>query len=106
MSAGTALIVFGLVVALAGVALAALSYRPRSEDAVLAPDEMVLATGFEQVSQAFHRVDKGVRTGVAVAVVGLLVAGAGAYLGSDARALGADVGGSGTSDHNRVGGTW
>jgi hypothetical protein len=41
-----------------------------------------------------------------VAVVGLLVAGIGAYLGSDARALGTDVGGSGTSNHSRIGGTW
>jgi hypothetical protein len=39
-------------------------------------------------------------------VVGLLVAGVGAWLGSDARAMGADVGGSGTGDHARVGGTW
>jgi hypothetical protein len=106
MSAGTALMVIGLVVALVGVGLAAASYRPPSADAVFAPDEMVVATGFEQLSQVFHRIDKGVRSGVAVAVVGLLVAGVGAYLGSDARALGADVGGTGTGDHNRIGGSW
>jgi hypothetical protein len=98
--------VIGLVVALVGVGLAALSYRHHSKDAVFTQEELVLATGFEQVSQSFHRIDKGVRSGVALAVVGLLVAGVGAYLGSDARALGADVGGSGTSDHNRIGGSW
>ena len=109
MSAGTALVVIGLVIALLGVGLA---LRPRlaGRPAMVGiPDSSPIddvEDALERVSSTFHAVDKGLRTGVIVAVVGLLVAGLGAYLGSDARALGTDVGGSGTNDKARVGGTW
>ncbi len=109
MSAGTALLVVGLVVALIGVGLA---LRPRLAGRpamVGVPDDDPIhdvGDALERVAEAFHAVDRGLRTGVIVAVVGLVVAGIGAYLGSDARALGADVGGSGTNDHARIGGTW
>lgn len=109
MSAGTALIVIGLVVALVGVGLA---LRPRlaGRPAMAGVPDSTPVDGvddaLERVATTFHAVDKGLRTGVLVAVVGLLVAGLGAYLGSDARALGTDVGGSGTNDKARVGGSW
>jgi hypothetical protein len=109
MSAGTALLVVGLVVALIGVGLA---LRPRLAGRpamVGVPDDGPIhdvGDALERVAETFHAVDRGLRTGVIVAVVGLVVAGIGAYLGSDARALGADVGGTGTNDHARIGGTW
>ena len=109
MSAGTALLVVGLVVALIGVGLALrprLAGRPAmvgvSDDCPIHD----VGEALERVAETFHGVDRGLRTGVIVAVVGLVVAGIGAYLGSDARALGADVGGTGTNDHARIGGTW
>jgi hypothetical protein len=109
MSAGTALLVVGLVVALIGVGLA-LRRRLAGRPAMVGvPDTGPIDDVndvFERVAETYHSVDRGLRTGVIVAVVGLLVAGIGAYLGSDARALGTDVGGSGTSNHARIGGTW
>jgi len=106
MSAATALMLIGLVVALAGVGVAVWARLRAPEPAGLAPEDVVVAHGFEQLADAVRRIDARVRLGVVVAVVGLLVAGLGAYLGSDARALGADIGGGGTSDKARVGGTW
>jgi hypothetical protein len=109
MSAGAALIVIGLLVAVIGVGLALRPHfagRPAMAGVPDAAPIHDVGDALEQASEAFHAVDRGVRTGVAVAVVGLLVAGVGAWLGSDARAMGADVGGSGTGDHARVGGTW
>jgi hypothetical protein len=109
MSAGTALLLIGLVVALVGVGLA---LRPRLQGRpalVGAPDTAPIDDvrgALEEVASTFHSIDRGVRTGVAVAVVGLLIAGLGAFLGSDARALGTDVGGSGSGDKARIGGTW
>jgi hypothetical protein len=108
MAAATALMVLGFVLALVGVAVAV---RARFQ-AGPAADVLRAETpidGFddvlERVQVAFRATDSGLRAGVALVVVGLLLAGAGAYLDSDARALGADVG-SGKTDHARVGGTW
>jgi len=109
MSAATALLVVGLVVALIGVGLALrprLAGRPAMGGVPDSGPVDEVGDVLERVASAFHAVDRGLRTGVIVAVVGLLVAGIGAYLGSDARALGADVGGSGTGNHARIGGTW
>ena len=102
MSAATALVLVGLVVALAGVGVALWAHLRAPEPAGFAPEDVVVAHGFEQLADAVRRIDARVRLGV----VGLLVAGLGAYVGSDARALGADLGGGGTSDKARVGGTW
>jgi hypothetical protein len=109
MSAATALILIGLVVALVGVGIALRSRLLGRPAMVGVPDATPVndvADALERVSEAFHATDKGLRTGVALGIVGLLVAGFGAYLGSDARALSADVGGSGTNDSARIGGSW
>jgi len=109
MSAGTALIVIGLVVALLGVGLALrprLAGRPAMAGATDTSPIDDVDDAFARVATTFQAVDKGLRTGVIVAVAGLLIAGLGAYLGSDARALGTDVGGSGSNDKARVGGSW
>ena len=81
-------------------------YGPDTSRSGAVDDELVLATDFEGLAETFRSIDRRVRIGVAVAIAGLLLAGVGAYLGSDARALGADVGGSGTNDSARVGGSW
>jgi hypothetical protein len=109
MSAATALLAIGLVVALVGVGLALrprLAGRPAMTGAPADDPIHDVGDALERVAETFHALDRGLRTGVLVAVVGLVVAGIGAYLGSDARALGADVGGSGTNAHARIGGTW
>ena len=107
MSAATALILFGLLVAAAGAGGALMAhYRPDASRTRVVDDELVLASDFEGMARAFRSIDRNIRLGVAVTIAGLLVAGVGAYLGSDARALGADVGGSGTNDSARVGGSW
>jgi hypothetical protein len=109
VTAGTALILIGLVVGLVGVGIALRSRLLGRPAMVGVPDATPVddvADALERVSEAFHATDKGLRTGVAVAVVGILVAGFGAYLSSDARALSADVGGKGTSNSARIGGSW
>jgi hypothetical protein len=109
VSAATALLVIGLVVALVGVVLALLPRLAGRPVLVGMPDAEPIDDvhdALAEVSRSYHAVDRGVRIGVLVAVVGLVVAGLGAYLGSDARTLGTDVGGSGGGDHARVGGTW
>ena len=101
--------VIGLVVALLGVVLALRAHiRIRPALAGIPDDAPVddVADVLERVARAFRATDRGIRSGVAMAVVGLLVAGLGAYLVSGTRALGADVGGSGTDDNARVGGSW
>src|SRR4051812_42758404 len=109
MSTGTVLIVIGLAVALVGVGFAlvpVLQGRPALSGV---PDDTPVhevADVLAHAGDVVRRTDRDVRAGVAVAVVGLLLAGIGAWLGSDARALGTDVGGSGSSDRARVGGTW
>jgi hypothetical protein len=109
MSAATLLLLFGLVVALAGVGVALrarLTARPAGN--VLTVDAPIDSFDdlLERAQAAYRATDSGLRAGVGLVVVGVLLAGVGAYLDSDARALGADVGGSGTSDRARVGGTW
>jgi hypothetical protein len=109
MSAATVLIALGLVVAGLGAALAlrsCLQAAPTSDPRATAAPIHDVEDLFERAQAAFRATDDALRIGVAMAVVGLLLAGVGAYLSSDARALGADVGGSGTSDRARVGGTW
>jgi hypothetical protein len=109
MSAASVLIVLGLVIAGLGAALALrsrlLTARTADPLATAAPihdfDDVL-----ERAQTAFRATDDALRIGVVMAVVGLLLAGVGAYLTSDAQALGTDVGGSGTSDRARVGGTW
>ncbi len=105
----TALMLVGLVVALVGIALVV---RARTR---VAPVGAALSSGeaidgfddvLERAQAAYRATDASLRTGVLVAVAGLLLAVVGAYLGSDARALSTDLGGSGTSDKARVGGTW
>lgn len=100
--------VAGLVVALAGVALvvrARLRAQPVLAQATYDAPVDDLADLLDRVGQVFRATDRALRMGVVVAVVGLLVAGVGAWLVSDMRAFGADVGG-GSSDREQVGGTW
>jgi hypothetical protein len=113
MTAATSLVIVGLVLAVigAGVALRARSQpRPAVDPLAVASHVDGPVDSFDDVLErahaAFRATDSALRIGVAVIVAGLLLAGIGAYLGSDARALGADVGGSGTSDRARVGGSW
>ena len=109
MSAATTLMVIGLVMSLLGAGIA-LRARLQARSAAHALSTGVPVDGFEdvleRVQSAYHATDAALRTAVAVMVVGVLLAVVGAYLSSDARALGADVGGSGTSDRARVGGSW
>ena len=109
MSAGTALLAIGLVIAAIGVGLALRTRLAGRPAMVGTPDAAPIhdvSDVLEQAADAFRSVDRGLRLGVSVAALGLLVAGIGAYLGSDARALSTDVGGGGTSDHARIGGSW
>ncbi len=107
MSASTALILVGLLIAAAGAGGALLAhYQPDRTRPGAVGDELALATDFEGMARALHAIDRRIKIGVGVAVGGLLLAGIGAYLGSDARALGADVGGGGSNDNARVGGSW
>ena len=91
----------------AGLALRA---RLQARSAAHALSTGVPVDGFEdvleRVQSAYRATDAALRSAVAVMAVGILLAVVGAYLGSDARALGADVGGSGTTDRARVGGSW
>ena len=105
--------VLGFVLTLAGVGVwvaVAVRARVRARPATDVLRAETPIDGFddvlERVQFAFRATDSRLRTGVALVLVGLLLAGVGAYLDSDARALGADVGGSGTTDRARVGGTW
>lgn len=109
MSAATVMMLVGLVGALVGVGVAVRAgLQGRPVTAGVADDTPVedVADALARVSDTFRSTDRALRIGVVVAAGGLLLAGIGAYLGSDARALGADVGGSGSSDNARVGGTW
>ena len=109
MTAATSLVIVGLVLAVLGAAVAVrarLQPRPAADPLAVASPVDSFDDALERVQAAFRATDSGLRTGVAVIVTGLVLAGIGAYLGSDARALGADVGGSGTSDRARVGGSW
>ncbi len=109
MSAATTLMVIGLLMALLGAGLA-LRARVQARSAAHALSTGVPVDGFEdvleRVQSAYSATDAALRSAVAVMAVGILLAVVGAYLGSDARALGADVGGSGTTDQARVGGSW
>jgi hypothetical protein len=109
MSAASVLMVLGFALTLVGVGVAARA-RLQARPATDVPRAETPIDGFddvlERVQVAFRATDSGLRAGVALVVAGLLLAGVGAYLDSDARALGADVGGRGTTDHARVGGTW
>ena len=101
--------VAGLVVALAGVAIvvrARLRARPVLVEATYDAPVDDLADLLDRAGQVFRATDRALRLGVAVTVVGLLVAGVGAWLVSDMRAFGADVGGGASSDREQVGGTW
>ena len=107
MSAATVLIVVGFLLLITGVGVALLArFRPGPVGHVFAPEDVVVAAGFEEMARVFRSIDQRIKIGVGVAVAGLLLAGLGAYLGSDARALGADVGGGGSNDNARVGGSW
>jgi hypothetical protein len=109
MSTATTLMIIGVLIALLG---AALGFRARLQARSAAH---ALSTGapvddfddvLERIQTAYRTTDAALRSAVALMVVGVLIAGVGAYLGSSARALGADVGGSGTTDRARVGGSW
>ena len=109
MSAATTLMVIGLLMALLGVGLA-LRARLQARSAAHALSTGGPVDGFEdvleRVQSAYRATDAALRGAMASWSWESLLAVVGAYLGSDARALGADVGGSGTTDRARVGGSW
>lgn len=109
MSAASALMVIGLVVAAVGVMLVVRA-RARAVPVATALSAGEAIDGLDDVlasaQSAYRATDASLRIGVMVTVTGLVLAVVGAYLGSDARALSTDLGGSGTSNKARVGGTW